>query len=233
MANHGKSRHLKRLASPTSWGIGKKKIVWAKKPLPGAHALKDSVPLTILLRDVLKIVNYATNAKHLVSNGSVLVDGRRLSEDGFGVGLMDVVSIPKTSQSYVIIPKGRKLVPKEVTQTQANTKYCRLNNKIRINKSKIQLNLHDGRNLLIEREEDTFKTGDTLVITIPKQELQSVLKFSKGAHCLITKGKHAGETGELVGVNESNNNATIRSKDNKEITTLKKYLFVIDEKLGV
>jgi len=235
MAGHGKSRHLKRLASPVKWGLGKKKAVWAKKPVAGAHALKESVPLTVLLRDVLGVVDNASQAKHVVASGGVLVDARRVSDGAFGAGLMDVVSLPALGKNYRVIPKGRKLVAVEISGEAAKTKYCRVRNKVSADKSKVQLNLHDGRNLLIEREEDTFKPGDTLVLSVPEQELKNVLRLSKGAKCLVYKGKHAGKTGEFVELLESKGNKPSNAKlacEDGELITLKDYLFVVDAGFG-
>ncbi len=235
MAGHGKNRHLKLLASPVSWGLGRKKVVWAKKPVAGAHALNESVPLTVLLRDVLGAVDSASQARHVVASGGVLVDGRRVSDDAFGVGLMDVVSLPALNKNYRVVPRGRKLVAVEISSEAAKTKYCRVRGKVSVNKSKAQLNLHDGRNLLIEREEDTFKPGDTLVLSVPKQELKNVLRLSKGAKCLVYKGKHAGEVGEFVELLESKGNKPSNAKlvcGGREVVTLKNYLFVVDEGFG-
>ncbi len=235
MASHGKNRHLKRLASPVNWGVGRKKIVWAKKPCAGAHALKECIPLTVLLRDVLKVADNASQAKHIVANGKVLVDGRRVSDDSFGVGLMDVVSLPEAKEYYVMVPKGKYLLPEKVSAEKAKAKYCRIRDKVRVSKSKVQLNLHDGRNILIEREEDTFKPGDTLVISLPEQKLENALKLSKGANCLVYKGKHAGATGKFVEVMESKGNKPANARlstDGHELVTLKDYLLVVGEGFG-
>src|SRR3989344_4379134 len=227
MAGHGKNRHLKRQNLTLVSGIARKGPDWVVKPIPGKHKILESISLLALLRDRLHLAENSRQAKKLLINGEVLIDGLKPKKLGMPVGLMDVVSLPTLHKNYrVVIAKG-VLNLREISEEHAKTKYCRINGKKISKKGKVQLNLHDSRSVLIEKEEDRFATGDTLLIAIPKQAIKGFLKMEKGAKCLVFKGKHAGATGELDEVLERAGSMASNARINvggESVTTLKDYL---------
>ncbi|MBI5229156.1 30S ribosomal protein S4e [Candidatus Micrarchaeota archaeon] len=237
MARKGKSRHLKRISAPSILPVKKKGSVWLKKPLPGMHRKEEAIPLGVLLRDVLGVAETMKEAKKLLKSGEVLVDGKQVREEGFGVGVMDVVSIPKLGKNYRVLLVKDKLRFFEIPQEEAGIKLCKIVDKKIVGNSRIQLNLHDGRNYVIEKEEDQFKTGDTLRMGIPGQKLEGFLKLEKGARCYIAKGRHAGEIAVLDDILEragsKESDARLHKENGSEIITLKSYLFVVDSKFQI
>jgi len=231
MAKHGKQRHLKRLAAPKIIPIHRKEAMYLKKTSAGRHNKEESMALLVLLRDLLKVASDRREAKAIISS-SLLVDGKKPTNEGFPIGLMDVISIPKSSKHYRMVVSGGKLVPKEVAQSESKAKLCRITGKKLVKGNKIQLQFHDGRSYLIEKEEDRFKLGDTIKLSIPKQKLESFLKMQKGARCYIFKGKHAGELAELVELQERTGSTATDAKlksASGEFNTRKDYVFVVDD----
>lgn len=236
MASHGKQRHLKRMASAKAAGLSKKTFVWTKKPAPGPHASKECIPLSLLLKEILNVASSNNEVKKLLIKHQVLVDGRFVSQTGFPVGLMDVTSIPAIGKHYRLVTVKGILRPVEITADQSKTKLCKIVDKTVVKQGKVQLEFHDGRTLLIEKEEDRFKPGDSLKISIPKQSIQGFLKLEKGATCLIYKGKHAGVLATLSHILEregSKASDAVLSSNGKEYITLKEYLFVVDKEFKV
>ncbi|NUN11335.1 30S ribosomal protein S4e [Candidatus Micrarchaeota archaeon] len=233
MANKSNKKHLKRGASSVFHGLVRKGSKWLKKPSPGKHALKESISLGSLLTEKLGLAENKKQAKILANHDNILIDGAIVKDLKQPVGLMDVLSIPKLGKNYRVTANKGTIKLVEITAAEAKTKYCKITGKKIIKKGKIQLNLHDSRNYLIEKEEDKFKVGDTLILSIPKQELKGVLKLEKNANCFIYRGRHSGETGKLEEIQEKagskESDAKIKTKDG-EIITLKSYLFVIDDK---
>jgi len=167
-----------------------------------------------------------------LNNGDVFIDGAKVKLLGTPVGLMDVVSLPRLGEDYrVSILKG-SLVLDKISAEQAKLKYCRIIGKTTIKKGKVQLNLHDARNFVIEKEEDRFKVGDSIITSLPKQQIKGFLKMEKGAKCLVFKGKHAGTVGVLEEILERAGSKASEARLNSggdSFITLKDYLIVVDD----
>jgi len=70
------SRHLKALAAPAFWPILRKEYKWTVKPSPGPHPIERSIPLLIIVRDILKYAKTGREARRLIAEGHFKVDGR-------------------------------------------------------------------------------------------------------------------------------------------------------------
>ncbi|ADC70409.1 Ribosomal protein S4E, central domain protein [Methanocaldococcus sp. FS406-22] len=237
MAKKGPKRHLKRLAAPVRWELPRKIHKFTVRPLPGAHPMSESLPLLLIIRDVLKYADNAREAKKIIKMGKVLVDGRVRKEEKLPVGLMDVVSLPEADENYRVLfdRKGRiKLKPTE----NPDVKLCKIKNKTVIKGGHIQLNLHDGRNIVIKvsdptkAEEDVYKTGDTLLISIPEQEIKAHIPFEVGKLAYITGGKHVGDFAKIVEIERRGiypDIVTLENMDGEKFKTVKDYVFVVGD----
>jgi small subunit ribosomal protein S4e len=229
MAKMGSRKHLKRFKAPENWPIHPKEKKWTVKPSPGPHAIKGSLPLLIVIRDILKVADTSREAKRIINNGEILVDGRVRKDYKFPVGFMDVVEIPKTKKVYRVLPdeKGR-LILHPIPEENKDFKLCRIEDKTTIKGGKIQLNLHDGRNCLVE---DDFKTADVVVFKVLENQISDHIKFENGTVGLITGGKHIGELGTIIEINITRssmpNTVLIQTDDQKTFLTLKDYVFVL------
>ena len=100
-----------------------------------------------------------------------------------------------------------------------------IEDKTKVAGGKLQINLHDGRNILIDKNE--YKTGDVLKISVPDQKIEDVYELKAGATVLIFRGQHAGKTAvveEYIVTKDSSENV-VRFKDGSE--TVKSNVFVI------
>lgn len=223
------SLHLKRLASPRAWKIPKKSSTWVPKPIAGKHSAEHSIPLGVALRDYLGVVDTMTEAKRVIGNREILVDGRVATSHKVPVGLMDVVSVPKLQKHYrSVIDKHGRVALAEIGAQQATWKLCRVQDKTVVSGGRLQLNLHDGRNVIVK--EKNFKTGDVVKLAIPTQEIKGHYAFGQGMTALITGGAHVGEFAK-VGTEE-----TIRSprpnlvnltSGSDTYSTVKPYVFLV------
>ena len=141
---------------------------------------------------------------------------------------MDVLDIPKTEESYrVLLDRKGRLQLKLIED--ASAKLSKIVNKTTIKGGKTQLNLHDGKNVIIE--EDAYSVGDVICLKVPEQEIVEVYPLQEGATILVTGGKHTGELGTVSEIieNKSTNPNTIIIKNsaNDEFLTLKEYAFVV------
>ncbi|MCD7781458.1 MAG: 30S ribosomal protein S4e [Methanosphaera sp.] len=228
MANMGSRKHLKRYKAPKTWPIHIKEETWTTKTAPGTHAIEDSIPLVMVLREILGLAENVREAKIILNNGDVLVDGTPRKDHRFPVGFMDVISIPKINKHYRLLQdyKGR-LILHEIDEKDANFKLVAIDNKTTIKGGKTQLNLHDGRNVITE---DDYNTNDVLLLNIPEQKVSDSIKFEEGALALITGGKHIGELGKIDSINvtrSSKSNTVLVETDEGSFLTLTRYVFVI------
>jgi len=202
----GGRRHLKRKPAPAFWPIHRKEAVWTVKPNPGPHPIAQSIPLTLVLRDILGLAKTRGEVKAVLSHGEVTVDGSIRREELFPTGFMDVVSIPNVEKWYRVLPSEKGLMLHPISKDEAGFKLCRVEGKTVLKGGNVQLNLHDGRNLLVrvkdpsKPEEDVFDTLDTVKISLPAQEVLGHFKLQEGAPALILGGKNIGIHGKVVAV---------------------------------
>ena len=197
-------KHMKRLPAPRSWAIARKTEFWVSKPSPGPHPVDRCVPLGLILRDMLKVCDTAREARHILNGRHVLVDGRPVTDPKFPVGLMDVVSLEETKAYYRMLVDGRgrmNLLPIEAPD--AKWKLCRIQDKTTVRGGKTQINLHDGRNLLLAK--DAHKTGTTLKVSVPDQKVLGHFDLAEGASVLVTGGQHVGELAHVLAVQKTRN----------------------------
>ncbi len=217
--------HQKRLSAPKTYKIPRKTFKWVVKPSPGPHN-KEAVPLLIVVRDYLKLADNAREARRIIANGEILVDGVPRKDYKFPVGLFDVIKIPKLKKSYRIVFDGKgRFVPIEIEDD--DLKIYKIVNKTVLKGGKIQLNLFDGTNLL---GDNTYKTKDSILVKIPKKEIVERLPFEVGALVMITGGSHAGKIGKMKEykiVRGSSPNLVTVDVGGRDITTIVDYVFVI------
>ncbi|MCK4717796.1 MAG: 30S ribosomal protein S4e [Thermoplasmata archaeon] len=223
------SKHMKRLTAPRSWTIHRKESKWTVKPRPGPHPIDVSISLLMVVRDHLGYADTAREAKRIIGAAEVLVDGKTTRDHKRPVGLMDVVSIPKTKESYrMLFDKKGKLKLVKIDKTHAGWKLVRIENKTTVKGGKIQLNMHDGRNIILEK--NTYKTGDVLKIALPSQKIQESYKLDKGHLAMVTGGTHRGEVATISSyqISQTTRQNTVEFKDG--FSTDKNNVFVIGKK---
>lgn len=224
-------RHMKRLARPKAMPISPKKYTYLRKASAGPHKKDQSLPIATFLVEILAVAENAREARKLLRAGVVFVDGKAVRDPSFPIGLMDVVCIPLVEKYIrVTISKG-KLAFTPVSKDVMAQKLCRIVSKVQLGKTKFQLGLHDGRNIMVE-DGKKYSTGGTLKIAVPSQKVEDYLALKKGSTCLVDKGVHAGTVAVLEELIEREasraTDATLKTSDGKVFTTRKDYLFVVN-----
>jgi small subunit ribosomal protein S4e len=240
MGKKGGKRHLKREKSPRFWRIHPKESQWAVKPVPGPHSQDTCIPLSSLLRDVLGYAKTTRESKIILAQNRVSVDGKIRRDHKFPAGLMDVVELPDANMSYRVLPAvGKGLTAVRIPKDEAKHKLCRIEDKTSLKKGRVQLNLHDGRSITIpvqdprSPQEDTYKTRDTVRISIPTQKILGHLKFAVGAYAIVTSGRNLGRHGKIMKLEPSTSartaTALIEDPSGNRFETIADYLFVVGE----
>ncbi|MFW9939898.1 MAG: 30S ribosomal protein S4e [Candidatus Thorarchaeota archaeon] len=239
MTRHGGQKTQKRLNTPAFLQIKRKHGKFFVKASPGPHPRRFCLPLLHIVRDLLGIVDSHREAKKLIGLGYFKVDGKVVRDIGFPIGLMDVLSIEKMNKHYRILPDSHYgLILHEISEKESTFKLCRINNKTNTKGGHVQLNLHDGKNILISvkdprnPKEDIYKRMDVLKISVPEQEIIKVLNFKENNLAIIMSGKNIGQVGKIVNILKrfGPKASTVSIQHNGSHTeTLYDYTFIIGE----
>ena len=220
--------HLKRIAAPKLWDIDRAFPTFIVRPKAGAHALARGMALGVLLRDTLHVAKTLTEVRKILSANEVLVDGTRRKEYRHIVGLFDVLSIPTLKKQYRIVLTAQQGVHiTEIVPSEQGIKVCKVVGKSVLPGGKVQVHLHDGRNVVSSQK---VAVGDSVVITIPKGEVTHVLPLKQGMLVYIDNGRRVGEVGTLQEIKGAQ---AVYVKDTVPVETAKKYLFVVGKEKPV
>lgn len=223
------SKHMKRLASPRVWSIPKKSHVWAVKQSPGPHPLETSVPLLIMVRDVLGYCDTAREGRRIIGARNILIDGRIVTNYKMPVGFMDVLTIPKAKENFrALLDTKGKIRPIRISKDRAKWKLIRLENITTIKGGKTQLNLHDGRNILVDKGK--YKPGDVLKIELPSQKILNSYALEKGNVAMIIGGKHSGQIATIENYNVIRSPKPNVVEFKEGFSTIKDHVFVVGKK---
>ena len=185
------SDHMKRLAAPRTWPLKRKVSIWVTKQSAGAHSIEDSMSAVTVLRDMVGACDTAREAKRIIGNREMFVDGKAVKNPKAPVGFMDVITIPKMNLAYrmLLTDKGKlTLVP--IDEAEAAWELCKIENKTVVKGGKIQLNLSGGRNIVLDKND--YKCGDTLKVSFDGQKVLDHYPLADGSVVFISEGSQAG-----------------------------------------
>jgi len=207
----GPKKHLKRLVAPKSWVLNKLGGTWAPRPSTGPHKLRESLPLTIALRNRLKYALTRREVIMIVMRRLVEVDGKPRTDINYPAGLMDVIRLNKINEVYRVLydVKGRYVLHELKDQKEATFKLCRVMNVSKAKKGTIGHNpfmsgqagvipflvTHDGRT--IRYPDPLIKKNDSVVYDFKSGKITGILKFDVGNLAMVTKGANVGRVGVI------------------------------------
>ena len=237
MTKGGGKRHLKRYVVSKHIAISKKTDTYAVRPSPGPHAAYDCIPVAILLRDMFQFARNMSEVKRILYERNVVVDGRIKTNRKYPLGFMDVLSLPKMQKHYRMIytiKKGLRAIP--IDENETTEKLCQIKNKTTIKDGLIQLNLHDGRNIVLSKEENnnsTYSTHDTIKISLPEQKILEKFELKIGTYGFVTSGRWMGRHGAIEEISahgtKKTKTVTLSTPDGEKIVTLYRYIFVVGD----
>ncbi|AKG38044.1 MAG: 30S ribosomal protein S4e [Infirmifilum sp.] len=229
-------RHLRRSVAPPFWPIKRKEYVWTVKPKPGPHAINKSIPLGIVLRDFLGYVTTMKEARRVLGERKISVDGRIVTDYKFPIGLMDLIHIIPEDKYYRVVPDKTnmfKLV--EVSKDEAGHKLARIIRKQTVKGGGIQITLHDGRNLLLANNDQSrsLRVLDSVLITVPNQSLVSHIPLKEGVMAVVTEGRHTGFIGRVQTIQQvfkrRKSIVVLKGENGEEIRTILEYILPVGQ----
>src|SRR3989344_1854011 len=120
-------KHLFSLNAPANWPIERKKNVWVTRPNPGQHPLNKCLPLSILIKKLLKYGRNLREVKTILNTGEIINNNKIRKDYKFSVGLMDGIKIKKTNENFrLIINNSNKYELKKINDEELKFKPCKI-----------------------------------------------------------------------------------------------------------
>jgi small subunit ribosomal protein S4e len=194
------SDHLKRLNAPDSWHIAKKTTKFITKTAPGPHNA-NAMPIAVWLRDHMGFARNLKEVKQILNQNDVIINGRPCRDAKMGIGIFDIISLPKINKFYRILrDKNGRHVSIEIDAEAAKTRLCKVKNKTIVAGGKVQLNMRDGANLLAD---NTYKAGDSIVLSLESDTRFKIVDhfpFTVGNMAMVIGGRHSGKVARIVDI---------------------------------
>jgi len=241
----GPKHHLKRLNAPKHWMLSKLGGVWAPRPSQGPHKLRESLPLSLVLRNRLRYALTRREVMIIVMRRQVQIDGKVRTDLNYPAGFMDVITIPKTDEQFRLLydTKGR-FVLHRIAKEEAAFKLLRVQKVARGSKATIgrnpfhtgqagsipYLTTHDGRT--VRFADPAVHVNDTIKFDITTGKQVGHLKFDVGQLAMITRGHNIGRVGTVVSVERHPGSFDIvhlKDKRNQVYATRMTNVFIIGE----
>jgi small subunit ribosomal protein S4e len=221
---------LKRRAAPRSWTVPRKGTKWLKRPAPGPHAQDQSIPLLLVLRDLRHVVASTREARILLRSGSVKVDGKVAKDLARGLGLMDTLSLAAPLDAHFRVVRNRrgKLTLVAIPSTEAALKLGRVRYKHTVDGGKVEVTLHDGRNLLVPAS-TPYRVGDSVKLALPDQKVVEHIPLAPGSLAYVSGGSHVGELARVDKVEVRNSSQPNLVHFKEGFSTVKEYVFVVGQ----
>ncbi|MDE1833518.1 MAG: hypothetical protein KGH58_03815 [Candidatus Micrarchaeota archaeon] len=220
MANKGKSRHIKGLNAPRYMAIHRKELRYIVKQNAGRHTLDSSLAL-ILVAKKLKVADNSADARRIIKNGNIMVNGKPVSEPKYPVGLNDVIEVKGNGHYKVGIDRLAKISITEASKSDAGSRLCRVIGKYKAEGNTLMLRLHDGS---IAKGTKEARVNDSVILD-SKGKVSKIIKLDVGSQCSVIDGVHVGTAGTVKELKEGNmhkaKSAIIEGKDGKFETLVK------------
>lgn len=151
--------------------------IWAPRPSPGPHKLRECVPLLIVVRNRLK---YALNYREVTmivkdKAGHIKIDNKVRRDPTYPVGFNDVISIEKTGDLFRLLydMKGRFTLHK-IKADEAKFKLCKVIRRSTGKNSYPYILTHDGRTIRFPHPD--IKANDTIKVRLSLIYISLILK---------------------------------------------------------
>jgi small subunit ribosomal protein S4e len=190
----GPKKHLKRVFAPSHWMLDKLRGVFAPRPSAGPHKMRESMPLIVLLRNRLRYALNYNEAKMIVMQRLIKVDGKVRSDMFFPAGFMDVIDIEKTKEAFRMMynTKGKFCIHR-ISKDEATYKLCKVKAIKQGSKGVPYCMTHDGRT--IKYPDPDVKVNDTIRYDFASGKALDYIKFEVGNIAMINGGNSIGRVG--------------------------------------
>ena len=156
-----------------------------------AKALTDSqnsVPVVIALRDMLHLAKTSREVKMMIKQKLLKINGKEVKDVRDSIRLFNIFEADKP---YILTLTETGSFAFE--ETKSSERACKVIGKTILKGSILQLNLHDGSNLLTK---DKINVHDTVYLG-KDNKIKKHVQIEKGKECFVISGKYSGKKGKV------------------------------------
>jgi small subunit ribosomal protein S4e len=155
----------------------------------------NAVPVVLAVRDLLHLAKTSREVKEMIKSKKIKINDRLVYDFNDSIQLLQILEVGKHYQlsltetgKYILNP----IAPKTL-------RVCKVIGRTLISGNKIQINLHDGSNII---SNDKIKVGDSLHLD-SSGKMHKHIPLEKGAEILVIAGKYLGKKGKVKAVDLS------------------------------
>jgi len=184
--------HLNRQNIGKFWPIPRK---GTKYLAVASYNKSDSIPLVVVVRDILKIVRNKQELQRLINEKRIKINHKEIKEVNYPVCLFDVINLVDVKKNYrATFSEYKKMIFEEISNNESETKLFKVLNKKILPGKLIQLNLMHGKNII---SKEKVNTGDSLLLNLKDNSIIKIIKMEKGKNVFVIRGKHMGANGKM------------------------------------
>jgi len=198
--------HQKRLSAPKHYPVDRKGLTYTTTA-EGSRSPDQGITAVVFLREVLGYAETKKEAKQIVKNGNLVRNGDSVRDVRDTIGVMDLVEITETGESFRVLPRAESL---EFHETEDDRRAVKITGK-RVEGENYIYSFHNGENY---RTDEEYSTGTTLIFN---DEVKSA-EIAEGEETIILDGKHSGKIAtveELHGRGMRSDTATVETDESE------------------
>lgn len=204
--------HAKRQTMEKSWPLPRKGTKYIVVP---SHEHKNGIPITIILRDMMKLAKNRREVQKILAANQIIVNGEKVKKANFSILPFEPFQIGNKKYELTFSEKGDF----EIGESRSEERILKVVGKKILKGGKIQLNLIYGKNIITTEK---INAGSSVVIL--NQKIIRVIPMETEREVIIFSGKHRGKKGAMKNVK---NKIAVISSGDEEINVPLKSLMVI------
>ena len=212
--------YLKRQNIGKFWPVPRK---GTKYLAVSTHDQKNSIPLIVVVREVLGLVRTKKELKSLLKEKKIKINGKVITEPNYPLKLFDILLL-NDNHYRISLSKHKKIMLDKISDN-FDKKTIKITGKKIIKGNKIQLNLIDGRNVIYNEKAEV---GDSVIFNFNNRNIEKVIKMEVGKIGFIIKGKHIGQKGKIEEIIERGGKKLAKINIGKKINVWVKNIIAME-----
>ena len=206
--------HLKRQKTAVNLPIPRKGTKYVAR---ARSHINNSIPVVIALRDMLKLARTEKEVKKMIYQNLIKLNGRIVKDTRESVRLFNILEADK-QYLLTLLPTGKFAFHEAKDK---NNRLCKVIGKHLIKGKKIQINLHDGTNIVTN---ENLSVGDSIYLDF-NGKIKKKEQLGKGKEAFVFSGKYLGLKGKIELI--EGNHLNIHFKDLQKSTQLNKNQIIV------